>query len=92
MNLSTVFFQQQQNQSKAKIKHHHLTFTDSYEDHFEWIHGFKGNEDQKYNFLTNENSKYLFYGFNDSLECIFEPIKPYRHSVITEDDLALEVI
>ena len=29
------FFQQQQNQSKAKIKHHHLTFTDSYEDHFE---------------------------------------------------------
>ena len=36
--------------------------------------------------------KYLFYWFNDYLECIFEPIKPVRHSVITDDDLALEVI
>ena len=33
-----------------------------------------------------------FRGFNDYLECIFEPIKPARHSVITDDDLALEVI
>ena len=36
--------------------------------------------------------KYLFYRFNDYLERIFEPIKPARHSVITEDDLVLEVI
>ena len=50
-------------------------------------------EDQKYNALTNKNSKYLFYWFNDYLEHIFEPIKPVRHSVIiTDDDLALEVI
>ena len=36
--------------------------------------------------------KYLFYQFNDYLECLFEPIKPVHHSVLTDDDLALEVI
>ena len=71
------FFQQQENQSKAKIKHCHFTFTNNYEDYFEWlVRGFNGNEDQKYDVLTNKNSKYLFYGFNDYLEGIFEPIKP----------------
>ena len=51
------FFQQQENQSKAKIN-----FTVSYEDYFDWlVQGFKGNKDQKYDILTNENSKYLFY-------------------------------
>ena len=86
------FFQQQENQSKANIKYH-FTFTDSYKDYFEWlVHGFKGNEDQKYNILTNKNSKYLFYWFNDYLEHILEPIKPVHHSVITDDDLALDVI
>ena len=55
------FFQQQENQSQANIKYH-FTFTDSYEDYFEWlIHGFKGSEDQKFNILTNKNSKHLFY-------------------------------
>ena len=86
------FFQQQENQSKANIKYH-FTFTDSYKDYFEWlVHGFKGNEDQKYNILTNKNSKYLFYRFNDYLEHILEPIKPVYHSVITDSDLALDVI
>ena len=87
------FFQQQENHSKAKIKHCHFTFTNSYKDYFEWfVHGFNGNKDQKYNVLTNKNSKYLFYRFNDYLERIFEPIKPVRRSVITDDDLELEVI
>ena len=92
MNLSNVFFQQQENQSKAKIKHCHFTFTCSYEDYFErLVQGFKGNKDQKYDALTNKNSKYLFHQFNDYLERIFELIKPVRHSVITDDDLALEI-
>ena len=87
------FFQQQENQPKAKIKHRHITFTDSYEDYFEWlVHGFKGNEDQKDDVVTNKNSNYLFYQFNDYLERTSEPIKPVCHSVITDDDLALEVI
>ena len=87
------FFQQQENQSKAKTKHRHFTFTDSYEDYFEWlVRGFKGNEDQKYNVLTNKNLKYLFNLFNDYLEQIFELVKPVCHGVITDDGLEVEVI
>ena len=59
---------------------------------FEFFHGFKGNEDKKYDVLTNKNSKYLFNLFNGYLEQIFEPIKPVCHGVINDDDLALEVI
>ena len=86
------FFQQQENQSKAKINFE-FSFTDSDEDYFDWLaQGFKGNEDQKFDVLTNKNSKYLFYWFNDYLECLLQPIKPVCHSIITDDDLVLEVI
>ena len=82
------FFQQQENQSKTKINFA-FSFTVCYEDHFDWLfHGFKGN----YDVLTNKNSKYLFYWFNDYLERLLQPIKPVRHSIITDDHLALEVI
>ena len=47
---------------------------------------------KKYNVLTNESSICLFYQFNNYLEHIFETITPVRHSVITDNDLALEVI
>ena len=52
----------------------------------------KENEDQKHDILTNKNSEYLFYRFNDYLEHILEPIKPVCHSVITVHDLAFNVI
>ena len=59
------FFQQQEHQSKAKINFE-FSFRDSYEDYFDWLaQGFKENEDQKYDVLTNKNSLYLFYRFND---------------------------
>ena len=57
---------------------------------FSWLFIF--HEDKKYDVLTNKNSKYLFYRFNDYLERIFEPIKPVHHNIITNGDLALEVI
>ena len=86
------FFQQQENQSKGKINFE-LSFTGSCEDYFDWfVQGFKGNEDKKYDVLTNKNSKYLFYQFNDYLERLLQPIKPVRHSIITDDDLGLEII
>ena len=51
------FFQQQENQSKAKINFG-FSFTDSYEDYFGWlVPGLKGNKDKKYDVLTNRNSK-----------------------------------
>ena len=86
------FFQQQENKSKAKINFE-LSFTDCYKNYLDWlVQGFKGNEDEIYDVLTNKNSKYLLYWFNDYLERLLQPIKPVRHSIITDDDLALEVI
>ena len=54
------FFQQQENQSKAKINFE-FSFTDSYEDYFDLlVQAFKGNKDQKYDVLTNKNSNIYF--------------------------------
>ena len=85
------FFQQQENQSKAKINIATLFLLMAVKIILNDLF-MKGNEDQKYDVLTNENSKHLFCWFNDYLEYIFEPIKPVRDSVITDDGLALEVI
>ena len=85
------FFQQQENQSKAKINIATLFLLMAVKIILNDLF-MKGNEDQKYDVLTNENSKPLFCWFNDYLEYIFEPIKPVRDSVITDDGLALEVI
>ena len=54
------FFQQQENQSKAKINFE-FSFTDSYEDYFDLlVQAFKGNKDQKYDVLTNKNANIYF--------------------------------
>ena len=87
------FFQKQENTEKVNIHSDEFTFTDSYEDYFEWLfHGFKQGDDQKNDVLTNKNLKSLFYWFNDYLQRVLEPIKPVRHSAITNDEIALDVI
>ena len=85
------FFQQQEDSSKAFINFD--IFGDSYSDYFEQlINKFKAKEDDKYDVLTNKNSKYLFYKFNDSLATIGELVKTVHHSKITQDDVAIEAI
>ena len=42
--------------------------------------------------FTNKNSKCLFYHFNDYLTRINEPTKLARHSQISDDDIALDII
>ena len=73
------------NSKKIKSKiNFEFSFTDSYEDYCNYlVQGFKGNEDQKYDVLTNKNEKYFFYRFNDYLERLLQPIKPVLHSIIT---------
>ena len=44
------------------------------------------------NVVTNKNSKYLFYWFNNYLEGLLQPMKHILHSVITDDDVALDII
>ena len=83
-------FQQQENQWKAKIIFE-FSFTESYEGYFDrLVQGFKGSEDQKrYN---KWKLKILICQFNDYLERLCQPMKHILHSVITDDDLALDII
>ena len=86
------FFQQQEDSSKAFINFDFL-FEDSYSDYFEWIiNKFKAKQDDRYDVLTNKNSKYLFYKSNDSLATIGELVKAVPYSKITQDDVAIEAI
>ena len=52
----------------------------------------KDGEDEKYDMLTNKNSKFLFYHFSDYLKQINEPTKPVRHSVVLNDEISLEIL
>ena len=86
------FFQQQEDSSKAFINFDFL-FEDSYSDYFEWIiNKFKTKQDDRYDILTNKNSKYLFYKSNDSLATVRELVKAVLYSKITQDDVAIEAI
>ena len=49
-------------------------------------------QDDKYDVLRNNNSKYLFNKFNDSLATIGELVKAVRHSKKTQDYVAIEAI
>ena len=42
--------------------------------------------------LTDKNSKFLFYHFNDILEQRSQEPKPVRHSAVTDNNIALEKI
>ena len=60
------FFSKHQNTDKGFIDYD-FNFADSYVDYFDWlIVGF--DSWQKLDVLTNKNSKYLFYRFNDLLQ------------------------
>ena len=83
------FFQKQENIEKVNLHSDKFNFTDSYENHFEWlVHRFKQGDDQKY-VLTNRNSKYLFYRLKDYSQCLLKPIKPVHRSIITDATLLL---
>ena len=87
-----LFFQQQEDQTKKWIDYEFI-LNKSYEDYFmKYLVNINQNEDQKYDILTNKNSKFLFYHFNDYLAHINEPTKPVRHSEIIDDDFALDIM
>ena len=87
-----LFFQQQEDQTKKWVDYEFI-LDESYEDFFmKYLVNINQNEDQKYDILTNKNSKFLFYHFNDYLAHINEPTKPLRHSEIIDDDFALDIM
>ena len=82
----------QQDPDKASIDFEFI-FADSYKDYFQWlIVDFDSYEKTKPDVLTNKNSKFLFYCFNDFLQQRFREPKPVRHSTITDDYIVLDRI
>ena len=70
------FFQNQEDETKKWIDFDFI-LSDDYNDYFmKYLVNIKDGEDEKYDMLTNKNSKVWFYHFNDYLRQINEPIKP----------------
>ena len=86
------FFKNQEDETKKLIDFEFI-LSDDYNDNFmKYLVNIKDGEDEKYDMLTNKNSKFLFYHFNDYLRQINESTKPVRHSVVVDDDTTLEIL
>ena len=72
---------------------HAFTFHRNYTTYFQWLtDAFNESTKNKLDILTNKNSKFLFYHFNDYLQQSGKEIKKIKHSVVTQDYLAAEKI
>ena len=79
------FFKNQQNSSKGDIKFDFI-YDRNYDNYFRWIlQGFDSYEKIKLDVLTYKNIKFLFYGFNDSLNQSGRDINVVKHSAVTDD-------
>ena len=86
------FFLKQQDPTKGIIEHD-FVYGGSYNDYFQWlIDGFDSQEKTKLDVLTSKNAKFFFYGMNEVLQANNRPLKKVKHSVVTEDYIAIEKI
>ena len=87
-----TFFKNQADETKKWIDFEFI-LSDDYNDYFmKYLVHIKDGKDKKYDMLTNKDSKFLFYYFNDYLRQISEPTKPVRHSAVADDYTALEIL
>ena len=85
------FFKNQEDETKKWIDFE-FVLPDDYEDYFmKYLVNIKDGEDEKYDMLTNKNSKFLFYHFNDYLRQINEPTKPVLHIVVLNDETSSNI-
>ena len=72
---------------------HDFTFDRDYTTYFHWINdAFSESKRNKLDILTNKNSKFLFYHFNDHLQENNQTIQKVKHTVVTDDYIAAEQI
>ena len=70
-----------------------ISFDHDYKTYFQWVaSAFSESEKNKLDILTNVNSKFLFYRFNDFLQQKSKKTKSIKHSVVTKDYIAGEKI
>ena len=68
-------------------------FFDSYEEYImNYMTAIENETDDELDMLTNKNSKFLFYHFNQYLAQICQPLKFVRHSVISDNNYALTAL
>ena len=86
------FFLKEQDPTKGIIEHD-FVYGGSYNDYFQWlIDGFDSQEKTKLDVLTSKNAKFFFYRMNEVLQANNLPLKKVKHSVVTEDYIAIEKI
>ena len=72
---------------------HDFTFDRDYSTYFQWINdAFSESKRNKLDILSNKNSKFLFYHFNDYLQQNGEKIHKVKHTTVTEDFIAAEQV
>ena len=70
-----------------------LKFDGTYQNYFRWIlNACEAQEKTKYDLFLFKNAKYLDHRFNDFQNSIGEPLIKIRHSVVTDNYLAVEEI
>ena len=86
------FFLKQQDPTKGIVEHDFI-YGGSFNHYFQWlIDGFDSQEKTKLDVLTSKNAKFFFYGMNEVLQANNRPLKKVKHSVVTEDYIAIEKI
>ena len=83
------FLLAQQDTFKELLNIKFKTFDDYDEYITKYLAAIKNINDNKYDMLTNKNSKVLFYNFNDCLSIIGKPPQLVIHTVISDEDYAL---
>ena len=82
----------QLNQIAGEINYD-FTFDRDYSAYFYWLNdAFSESRRNKLDILTNKNSKFLFYHFNDHLQQQNQKVQNVKHTVVTEDFPAAEQI
>ena len=72
---------------------HNFTFDRDYSTYFHWLNdAFSESRRNKLDILTNKNSKFLFYHFNDQLQQQNQKLQKVKHTIVTEDFIAAEQI
>ena len=82
-----IFVQQDTNKKTLKTK---FSFSRNFNQYIrEFQVGIKAQDEDKYDMLTNKNSKFLFYRFNDFLQMRNQDMRLIRYSIIVQDQEAL---
>ena len=84
-----IFFSAEQDSTKKLIQQE-FQISEDYDDYIlNYLSAIKHINDDNFDMLTHKSSKFMFYHFNNYLSQINEPLQLIRHTIISDDALAL---